>query len=35
MIVFHITEDAIDAYWFAWDELGFWDYLGMLDRPLG
>lgn len=33
-MMFRVNDGAIDAYWYAWDELGFWEQLGVLDHPL-
>lgn len=33
-MLFRVTNGEIDAYWFAWDELGFFEQLGVLEHPL-
>lgn len=33
-MMFRVNNRVIDAYWYAWDELGFWAQLGVLDHPL-
>ena len=35
LIMFCVHDGVIDTYWFAWDELGFWEQLGILEHPLG
>lgn len=34
MMMFHVDSEEIDGYWYAWDELGFWEQLGVLEHPL-
>ena len=33
-MMFRVTNGEIDAYWYAWDELGFFVQLGVLEHPL-
>ena len=35
LIMFRVNDGEIDTYWFAWDELGFWEQVGVLEHPLG
>lgn len=35
LIMFRVNDGEIDTYWFAWDELGFWEQVGVLEPPLG
>ena len=34
MIFFEIGDDRIDGLWFEWDELGFYERLGVLEHPV-
>lgn len=34
LMMFRVTNGEIDGYWYAWDELGFWEQLGHLEHPL-
>lgn len=31
--LFHVSDDQLDEYWTQWDELGFWEQLGVLESP--
>lgn len=33
MMLFHVSDGRLDEYWYNWDELGFWEQLGVLERP--
>lgn len=32
-VLFHVSGGQIDEYWGNWDELGFWEQLGILESP--
>lgn len=34
MMTFQVNHGEINGYWYAWDELGFWEQLGVLEHPL-
>lgn len=34
LMIFRVADGEIDGYWYAWDELGFWVQLGVLEHPL-